>query len=83
MSCSRGLAAAARRLFEELLAACNHVGKIVVIDSRCRQRIELAKAAGVATIHGDATRNEVQKAVHLGRASSLIKANAVATIRQS
>jgi voltage-gated potassium channel len=66
-----GFGRSGQKALEELLAAGTDVGKIVVIDSDT-DRIELAKAAGVATIHGDATRNEVQKAVHLERASSLI-----------
>ena len=71
MSCSRALAAAARRLLKSFSLRAPKFGRIVVIDSDA-ERIELAKAAGVATIRGDTTRDEVQKAVHLERASSLI-----------
>src|SRR6478752_2309341 len=66
-----GFGRSGQKALEELLAASTDVGKIVVIDSDA-DRIELAKAAGVATIRGDTTRDEVQKAVHLERASSLI-----------
>jgi len=66
-----GFGRSGQKALEELLAAGTDVGKIVVIDSDA-DRIELAKAAGVATIRGDTTRDEVQKAVHLERASSLI-----------
>jgi len=66
-----GFGRSGQKALEELLAADTDVGKIVVIDSDA-DRIELAKAAGVATIRGDTTRDEVQKAVNLERASSLI-----------
>ena len=56
---------------EELLSAGTEVGKIVVIDSNA-EAIELAKATGAATLHDDATRDEVQKAIHIERARSLI-----------
>lgn len=55
----------------ELLASGTELGKIVVIDADA-EAVEIAKRAGVATIRGDATRDEVQKAVHIERASSII-----------
>jgi len=55
----------------ELLSAGTAVGKIVVVDAD-EEAIEIAKRAGVATIRGDATRDEVQKAVHIERAASFI-----------
>jgi len=66
-----GFGRSGQKALEELLAGGADVGKIVVIDSDA-DRIELAKAAGVAAIRGDTTRDEVQKAVQLERASSLI-----------
>jgi voltage-gated potassium channel len=66
-----GFGRSGQKALEELIAAGTDVRNIVVIDSDA-ERIELAKAAGVATIRGDTTRDEVQKAVHLERASSLI-----------
>src|SRR6478672_610710 len=66
-----GFGRSGQKALEELLAAGTDVGRIVVIDADA-DRIELAKAAGVATIRGDTTRDEVQKAVHLERASTLI-----------
>jgi voltage-gated potassium channel len=66
-----GFGRTGQKALEELLAAGTEVGKIVVIDSDA-DRIELAKAAGVVTIRGDTTRDEVQKTVHLERAISLI-----------
>ena len=66
-----GFGRSGQKALEELLAGGTDVAKIVVIDSDA-DRIEVAKAAGVATIRGDTTRDEVQKAVHLERASSLI-----------
>jgi voltage-gated potassium channel len=66
-----GFGRSGQKALEELLAAGTDVGTIVVIDFDA-ERIELAKAAGVATIRGDTTRDEVQKAVHLERARTLI-----------
>ena len=66
-----GFGRSGQKALEELLAAGTEVRRIVVVDDDA-ERIELAKAAGVAAIRGDATRDEVQKAVQLERASSLI-----------
>jgi voltage-gated potassium channel len=66
-----GFGRSGQKTLEELLAAGTEVRRIVVVDDDA-ERIELAKAAGVAAIRGDATRDEVQKAVQLERASSLI-----------
>src|SRR4029079_17294797 len=66
-----GFGRSGQKALEELLAAGTDVGKIVVIDPDA-DRIEIAKAAGVATIRGDSTRDEVQNAVHLERARSLL-----------
>jgi voltage-gated potassium channel len=66
-----GFGRSGQKALEELLAAGTQVERIVVVDPDA-DRIALAKAAGVAAIRGDATRDDVQKAVHLERASSLI-----------
>ncbi len=66
-----GFGRSGQKALEELLAAGTEVRRIVVVDDDA-ERIELAKAAGVAAIRGDATRDDVQKTVHLERASSLI-----------
>ena len=55
----------------ELLADGMAVSKIVVIDAD-PEAIEVAKRAGVATITGDATRDEVQKAVRVESAERMI-----------
>jgi len=66
-----GFGRSGQKAMEELLSAGTEVGKIVVIDSNA-EAIELAKATGAATLHDDATRDEVQKAIHIERARSLI-----------
>jgi voltage-gated potassium channel len=66
-----GFGRSGQKTLEELFAAGTAAGSIVVIDSDLAM-IEIAKRAGVATIHGDATRDEVQKAVHIERARNLI-----------
>src|SRR6478672_7973069 len=53
-----GFGRSGQKALEELLAASTDVRRIVVVDSDA-DRIELAKAAGVAAIRGDATRDEV------------------------
>ena len=55
----------------ELLAAGTDRSKLVVIDADA-ESIEVAKRAGVATIKGDATRDEVQRAVRIEHADSII-----------
>jgi voltage-gated potassium channel len=66
-----GFGSSGQNAMAELLAAGTDVGKIVVIDPNS-ESIEVAKGLGVATIRGDATRDDVQKAVHIARARSLI-----------
>lgn len=66
-----GFGRSGQKALEELLAAGTAVGSIVVIDTS-GEMIDRAKLAGVATILGDATRDEVQRAVHIERASNLI-----------
>lgn len=66
-----GFGRSGQKAVEELLDAGTEVSNIVVIDAD-PEAIELAKAMGVATIRGDSTRDEVQKAVHIERAGSLI-----------
>ena len=66
-----GFGRSGQKALEELLAAGTDVGSIVVIDTDA-ERIMVAEASGVATLQGDTTRDEVHKAVHLERASSLI-----------
>jgi len=56
---------------EELLAAGTDPATIVVIDPD-QERVDLAKAAGVAAMREDSTRDEVQKAVQLDRARTLM-----------
>jgi len=66
-----GFGRSGQNALAELLAAGRELSKIVVIDADA-ESIEVAKRAGVATIKGDATRDEVQKAVHLEDADSII-----------
>jgi len=66
-----GFGRSGQKSLEELFAAGMAVGNIVAIDIDA-ERIDVAKRAGVATILGDATRDEVQKAVRIERASNLI-----------
>jgi voltage-gated potassium channel len=66
-----GFGRSGQKALEELLADGTEIGSVVVIDDD-PETIELAKESGVATIRGDATRDEVQKAVHIERAQSLI-----------
>jgi voltage-gated potassium channel len=66
-----GFGRSGQKVLEELLAAGMETGKIVVIDTDS-SRTEVAKAAGVATICGDATRDEVLKAVYIERARNMI-----------
>jgi len=66
-----GFGRSGQKALEELLAGGTEADKIAVVDADA-EAIEIAKAAGVATIRGDTTRDEVQKAVHIERARSLI-----------
>lgn len=66
-----GFGRSGQNAMAELLAAGTEVNRIVVIDAD-EESIEFAKRAGVATIKGDATRDEVQKAVRVEYADSLI-----------
>ena len=66
-----GFGRSGQNALAELLASGMEPSKIVVIDADS-ESIEVAKRAGVATIKGDATRDEVQKAVHIERAESMI-----------
>lgn len=66
-----GFGQSGQKALEELFAAGTQPGTIVVIDTDSA-RIDRAKLAGVATILGDATRDEVQRAVHIERARNLI-----------
>jgi len=66
-----GFGRSGQKALEELLADGTEIGSVVVIDDD-PETIDLAKESGVATIRGDATRDEVQKAVHIERAQSLI-----------
>lgn len=60
-----------RKAMDELIAGGTDVEKIVVVDCDA-EAVEAACQSGVATIRGDATRDEVLKAVHIERATSLI-----------
>ena len=60
-----------QQALDELLATGRNKRNIVVIDNNA-ESIELAKAVGVVTIRGDATRDEVQRAVHIERAGNII-----------
>lgn len=66
-----GFGRSGQNALSELLTAGTGAGDIVVIDPT-PESIEVAKKAGVAAIKGDATRDEVQKAIHIERAESLI-----------
>jgi voltage-gated potassium channel len=66
-----GFGRSGQKAMEELLSGGADVKKIVVVDCDA-EAIELACQAGVATIRGDATRDEVLTAVHVERATSLI-----------
>jgi voltage-gated potassium channel len=66
-----GFGSSGQKAMEELIAGGTDVRKIVVIDCD-EQAIQIACQAGVATIRGDGTRDEVLKAVHIERATSLI-----------
>ena len=66
-----GFGRSGQNALAELLAAGTDLHKIVVIDAD-PESIEVAKRAGVATIKGDATRDEVQKAVRIEHAESMI-----------
>jgi len=66
-----GFGPSGQKALEELFAAGMAVGDIVVIDMNA-EMIERAKLAEVATILGDATRDEVLRAVHIERARNLI-----------
>jgi voltage-gated potassium channel len=66
-----GFGRSGQKAMEELISGGADVQKIVVVDCD-PDAIELACQAGVATIRGDATRDEVLTAVHVERATSLI-----------
>lgn len=66
-----GFGRSGQKAMEELIAGGADVTKIVVVDCD-PEAIETACQAGVATIRGDATRDEVLTAVHVERATSLI-----------
>lgn len=66
-----GFGRSGQNAMAELLSAGTQVDKIVVIDAD-EESIEVAKRAGVATIKGDATRDEIQRAVHIELADSMI-----------
>ena len=66
-----GFGRSGQNALAELLADGTDVGKIVVIDADA-DSIEVAARSGVATIRGDATRDDVQKAVHIERAERMI-----------
>ena len=66
-----GFGRSGQKAMEELISGGADVQKIVVVDCD-PEAIELACQAGVATIRGDATRDEVLTAVHVERATSLI-----------
>ena len=66
-----GFGHSGQKAMDELIAGGMEVGKIVIVDCDA-QAVEIAKDAGAAVIRGDATRDEVLKAVHIERAASLI-----------
>jgi voltage-gated potassium channel len=66
-----GFGRTGQKALDELISAGTDTDKVVVIDQNS-EAIEVAKAAGVAAIHGDATYENVQRAVHMERAASLI-----------
>jgi voltage-gated potassium channel len=66
-----GFGRTGQQALDELIAAGRSPQNIVVIDDN-PEAMEIAKAAGVAAIKGDATRDEVQRAVQIQRASNII-----------
>jgi voltage-gated potassium channel len=66
-----GFGKSGQKAMDELIAGGADVKKIVIVDCEA-EAVEIAKDAGAAVIRGDATRDEVLKAVHIERASSLI-----------
>lgn len=66
-----GFGHSGQKALEELLAMGQDLKKVVVIDCDL-EPVDIAKQIGAATIRGDASRDEVLKAVHIERASSLI-----------
>jgi voltage-gated potassium channel len=66
-----GFGKSGQKAMDELIAGGADVKKIVIVDCE-PEAVEIAKDAGAAVIRGDATRDEVLKAVHIERASSLI-----------
>ena len=66
-----GFGRTGQQALDEMIAAGREPGTIVVIDDNA-EAIEIAKGMGVAAIRGDATRDQVQRAVHIERASNMI-----------
>ena len=66
-----GFGRSGQKALEELVAGGTPIKSIVVVDCD-DEAVEIACQAGAATIKGDATRDEVLKAVHIERATSLI-----------
>jgi voltage-gated potassium channel len=66
-----GFGHSGRKAMEELLARGTSIKEIVVIDCN-EEAINTAREAGVATIKGDASRDEILSAVHVERAAAVI-----------
>ena len=66
-----GFGASGRKSLEELISSGVPVSRVVVIDC-LPERIEAAQAFGAATIQGDASRDELLRAVHVERASTIL-----------
>jgi voltage-gated potassium channel len=66
-----GFGQSGQKAMDELVAGGTDIKKVVVVD--CDDAaVETACQSGAASIKGDATRDEVMKAVHIERAASLI-----------
>ena len=66
-----GFGKSGQKAMDELVAGGTDIKDIVVVDCE-DEAVEIACRAGAASIKGDATRDEILKAVHIERAKSLI-----------
>ncbi|WP_246450251.1 potassium channel family protein [Sphingomonas rhizophila] len=66
-----GFGHSGRKALEELVASGADIKNVVVIDCE-EEAIQAARAAGAATIRGDASRDEILAAVHIERAASMV-----------
>lgn len=66
-----GFGQSGRKAFEELVSSGTSPEQIVIIECT-PEGIEAARETGAATIQGDASRDEILRAVHVDRAKTLI-----------